>query len=175
MIVHKHKRVDSAPFNYGRQNAQHIAAASIHSYYEYIKNSEELQWGDGFFLFRGPCFNTGSPPLARGIRGGAVVTMDGRGITPACAGNTLWGLFHLGYLTGITPACAGNTGSVSRPMRHKGDHPRLRGEYILVFFKGINPRGSPPLARGIPSALSAAAVLPGIPPACAGNTNSSAH
>lgn len=48
MIVHKHKRVDSAPFNYGRQNAQHIAAASIHSYYKYAQNSGELQWG-GFF------------------------------------------------------------------------------------------------------------------------------
>ena len=41
--------MDSAPFNYGRQNAQHIAAASIHSYYKYMKNSGELQWGDGFF------------------------------------------------------------------------------------------------------------------------------
>ena len=41
--------MDSAPFYYGRQNAQHIAAASIHSYYEYIKNSGELQWGMDFF------------------------------------------------------------------------------------------------------------------------------
>ena len=49
MIVHKHKRVDSAPFNYGRQNAQHIAAASIHSYFKYIQNSGKLQWGYGFF------------------------------------------------------------------------------------------------------------------------------
>ena len=41
--------MDSAPFNYGRQNAQHIAAASIHSYFKYIQNSGKLQWGYGFF------------------------------------------------------------------------------------------------------------------------------
>ena len=42
--------MDSAPFNYGRQNAQHIAAASIHSYSKYIQNSGKLQWGGMDFM-----------------------------------------------------------------------------------------------------------------------------
>ena len=91
----------------------------------------------------------GSPPLARGI---------------------LLKIRLILAVLGITPACAGNTGSVSRPMRHKGDHPRLRGEYILVVFKGINPRGSPPLARGIRDGTSEVRQERGITPACAGNT-----
>ena len=120
--------MDSAPFYYGRQNAQHIAAASIHSYYEYIKNSEELQWGDGFFLFRGPCFNTGSPPLARGI---------------------LLGGMERTLLLRITPACAGNTALMPARLRNLQDHPRLRGEYEVTAKYPVTDVGSPPLARGI--------------------------
>ena len=132
MIVHKHKRVDSAPFYYGRQNAQHIAAASIHSYYKYTQNSGELQWGDGFFLFRGPCFNTefprsrgkyflqspkpllllGSPPLTRGIPFPRNKIHAVHGITPAYAGNT-WITMILNLIV--------------------RDHPRLRGEYNICL------------------------------------------
>ena len=120
--------MDSAPFYYGRQNAQHIAAASIHSYYEYAQNSGELQWGDGFFLFRGPCFNTGSPPLARGI---------------------LLGGMERTLLLRITPACAGNTALMPARLRNLQDHPRLRGEYFGRLIETIIEWGSPPLARGI--------------------------
>ena len=122
--------MDSAPFYYGRQNAQHIAAASIHSYYEYAQNSGELQWGDGFFLFRGPCFNTGSPPLARGI---------------------LLGGMERTLLLRITPACAGNTALMPARLRNLQDHPRLRGEYEVTAKYPVTDVGSPQLARGIPS------------------------
>ena len=110
--------------------------------------------GEYFFLRRMFWKVKGSPPLARGI---------------------LLKIRLILAVLGITPACAGNTGSVSRPMRHKGDHPRLRGEYILVFFKGINPRGSPPLARGIHRTLSQQSAHLGITPACAGNTLKKSH
>ena len=122
--------MDSAPFNYGRQNAQHIAAASIHSYYEYIKNSGELQWGYGFFFFGShalirdhPCLRgeylqyffcvdsiVGSPPLTRGIR--VLIRL-------------------LTCQNGITPAYAGNTATPLRRLHSPKDHPRLRGEYRL--------------------------------------------
>ena len=130
LIVYRHKKVDSAPFYYGRQNAQHIAAASIHSYYKYTQNSGELQWGDGFFLFRGPCFNTGSLPLARGIL-----------------------LFYIPHFhrTRITPAYAGNTDREGSGASDVRDHPRLRGEYDRPPIPAADPRGSPPLTRGIPS------------------------
>ena len=149
MIVHKHKRVDSAPFNYGRQNAQHIAATSIHSYSKYIQNSGKLQWGYGFFLFRGPCFNTGSPLLARGIQAYEEAQKPYGGITPAYAGNTM------------------RRSTARRPRR---DHPRLRGEYSSCRSFAILSLGSPPLARGILPFSYADDMPPGITPACAGNT-----
>ena len=130
LIVYRHKKVDSAPFYYGRQNAQHIAAASIHSYYKYTQNSGELQWGDGFFLFRGPCFNTGSFPLARGILLFYIPHFHRTRITPAYAGNTIVHRF--------------------RQLIHE-DHPHLRGEYHFLSTPSGSCNPSPPLTRGIPS------------------------
>ena len=85
--------------------------------------------GDGFFLFRGPCFNTGSPPLARGIQAYEEAQKPYGGITPAYAGNTM------------------RRSTARRPRR---DHPRLRGEYSSCRSFAILSLGSPPLARGIP-------------------------
>ena len=70
----------------------------------------------------------GSPPLARGIRQKQSWIHGGIRITPACAGNTL-----LVWLRG--------TG--------EWDHPRLRGEYIILSEVLFEKQGSPPLARGI--------------------------
>ena len=42
--------MDSAPFNYGRQNAQHIAAASIHSYLSIYKIAENCNGGMDFLI-----------------------------------------------------------------------------------------------------------------------------
>ena len=91
----------------------------------------------------------GSPPLARGIHWRPEQELDCEGITPACAGNT--SVYAL----------------PSNPLR---DHPRLRGEYCLSSRQVRIARGSPPLARGIHRIISVNVNLPGITPACAGNT-----
>lgn len=169
MIVHKHKRVDSAPFYYGRQNAQHIAAASIHSYSKYIQNSGELQWGDGFFLFRDPCFNAESP-RSRGeyVRIPNMPWTEER-IPPLTRG-ILSRIRDPAQTLGITPAYAGNT--CNREMGPSGiqDHPRLRGEYHPCWNLALHHIGSPPLTRGIHTGLLVKNKVPGITPAYAGNT-----
>ena len=74
------------------------------------------------------CFhNLGSPPLARG---------------------TVFGVAHVPKTVGITPACAGNSifGRKARPRPR--DHPRLRGEQLNAESKKLQEQGSPPLARG---------------------------
>ena len=96
---------------------------------------------------------TGSPPLARGI---PVIVNSLRNIT------------------GITPACAGNTVLDWKVRLPKQDHPRLRGEYYWQSDFTNVCKGSPPLARGIRHAATFCCSLPGITPACAGNTSSPA-
>ena len=91
----------------------------------------------------------GSPPLARGILRIKVEDIIRLGITPACAGNTLWPV-------------------ILRPCNR--DHPRLRGEYNLRDVELAYKEGSPPLARGIPVGLYVISNGDGITPACAGNT-----
>ena len=51
-----------------------------------------------------------------------------------------------------------------------GDHPRLRGEYLLKIMRMQKEPGSPPLARGILCDLACVNAESGITPACAGNT-----
>ena len=79
--------------------------------------------------WRPPLFQTGSSPLARGLRG--VHRLDDKvlRIIPARAGFT-------------TPPQCGAPGSP--------DHPRSRGVYgVAERFKNVDP-GSSPLARGLP-------------------------
>ena len=92
----------------------------------------------------------GSPPLARGIRLFQFLDRTERGITPACAGNTI---------------------IVIQYWKFRLDHPRLRGEYGSRRLYALGFRGSPPLARGILSVGSLILLSSGITPACAGNTN----
>ena len=91
----------------------------------------------------------GSPPLARGI-----LSKYGKLPKPLR----------------ITPACAGNTASGRTARIPYLDHPRLRGEYGDMSCNPQVVMGSPPLARGIPFQFHPSASLPGITPACAGNT-----
>ena len=70
----------------------------------------------------------------------------------------------------ITPACAGNTEKFRHGCTSRRDHPRLRGEYSAFQPLQCPAGGSPPLARGIPSAPYTQSVAVGITPACAGNT-----
>ena len=91
----------------------------------------------------------GSPPHARGIHFLPKNTLKFDGITPACAGNTLF------------------DSSVGRLLR---DHPRMRGEYPTKSLCVLSCLGSPPHARGIRATNMTKNPLLGITPACAGNT-----
>ena len=51
---------------------------------------------------------------------------------------------------GITPAHAGNTGYQRTPAHLGWDHPRTRGEYLLLSVTVGAGMGSPPHTRGIP-------------------------
>ena len=93
----------------------------------------------------------GSPPLTRGIRLSRP---------------------YLYFHPGITPAYAGNTALYPRLYGWGEDHPRLRGEYSLCLVNAGLSAGSPPLTRGIQSALIAYSVPLRITPAYAGNTES---
>ena len=91
----------------------------------------------------------GSPPHARGI---PIITQHSR------------------KSTGITPACAGNTFRTAIRLALSRDHPRMRGEYQIPLYGFSLLPGSPPHARGILVLLLLRFYLPGITPACAGNT-----
>ena len=94
----------------------------------------------------------GSPPPARGALRAADEGRGDPGITPACAGSTRsW--------SGWTPAT--------------WDHPRLRGEHLLLHLDCTGVRGSPPPARGAPPPAEHRRVHSRITPACAGSTGAS--
>ena len=91
----------------------------------------------------------GSPPLARGTARQVVIRRTRRGITPACAGNSI---------------------KFFPPIQRSRDHPRLRGEQVLEPLKFRVAGGSPPLARGTGFHPSRLPQRRGITPACAGNS-----
>ena len=92
----------------------------------------------------------GSSPLSRGIRSNNVQDDIVRGIIPALAGNT--------------PAL----GIVTQPAE---DHPRSRGEYVVVLGAVPICAGSSPLSRGIHHGFRFQQWPEGIIPALAGNTH----
>ena len=95
------------------------------------------------------CVQVGSPPLARGTAFLEYTMILLAGITPACAGNSVFGIYHDTF---------------------GGDHPRLRGEQEDTAYFPVNSVGSPPLARGTAYYGRARVGLGGITPACAGNS-----
>ena len=92
----------------------------------------------------------GSPPLARGIPHHFYLCL---------------------ILNRITPACAGNTHMEKLCLFRLEDHPRLRGEYLLIDSVAVGRIGSPPLARGILRSVCFVRLPSRITPACAGNTH----
>ena len=94
----------------------------------------------------------GSPPPARGK---AIVSAD---IVPTA---------------GITPACAGKRRHPDRPLRRVRDHPRLRGEKIVVRTPHGSAEGSPPPARGKGASRPICVEAERITPACAGKRTDS--
>ena len=92
---------------------------------------------------------SGSSPLARGLRDLIVRDVDGDRIIPARAGFTA--------PQGTSVRCA-------------WDHPRSRGVYPGEHVDALPPRGSSPLARGLPHLQQAGSDRRGIIPARAGFT-----
>ena len=110
----------------------------------------------------------GSPPLTRGQRRDHRPDWMRRGITPAHAGTTYTDektrnyergsppltrgqrhpLLVLSQAVGITPAHAGTTSSVLSLISSTQDHPRSRGDNIIMGRLTADPEGSPPLTRG---------------------------
>ena len=79
---------------------------------------------------------------------------------------------HAGDDYGIIPAYAGSTARrPDRRLRHS-DHPRIRGEHVLVGVYGAAESGSSPHTRGAPDRGEAGQPGHGIIPAYAGSTPS---
>ena len=93
---------------------------------------------------------SGSSPLSRGIR------------RPKA---------YVERRVGIIPALAGNTIAFLKAVSTKPDHPRSRGEYLMVMLRSFCVGGSSPLSRGILLQTSARPHHGRIIPALAGNTH----
>ena len=94
--------------------------------------------------------NSGSPPHARGRLAGFDAELGPERITPACAGKT--------------------SGCPWR-WRASADHPRMRGEDAAWAWVRTCSVGSPPHARGRPTAGRRLSLSGRITPACAGKTS----
>ena len=93
---------------------------------------------------------SGSPPRMRGkVSAGKILLHDG-GITPACAGKSLW--------------CA-------QGQAQERDHPRVCEEKNFLLLMTSRRSGSPPRVRGKVDALSDIIQDYGITPACAGKSH----
>ena len=124
-----------------------------------------------------------SSPLARGTQSKGCEQLHGSWIIPAHARNThpastdrCVGIGSPPLTRGIrfppadTAPAAGNTRR-TRSLRPAGrDHPRSRGEYVIVDEQSVPEEGSPPLTRGIHGDAHVFGVSCGITPAHAGNT-----
>ena len=105
--------------------------------------------GEKLSLFLRLHFGSGSPPLARGKGSCRAWRRFCPGITPACAGKSMY-RYHFPY--------------------NRQDHPRLRGEKILQAMRTIEHMGSPPLARGKVKDTITGLPSTRITPACAGKS-----
>ena len=132
----------------------------------------------------------GSPPHARGRRELAVQGIEVQRITPACAGKTSPARPAAAARRGspphargrpsaggyrdlprrITPACAGKTATSAFVSSCEADHPRMRGEDVVVDLQEVGGPGSPPHARGRRVMQVSLVCFWGITPACAGKT-----
>ena len=94
---------------------------------------------------------------------------SGRGSPPRVRGIPIW-LKNVMQVARITPACAGNTIFGLLLDLSAQDHPRVCGEYPSTLTRKIYAVGSPPRVRGIPISLTVMPSASRITPACAGNT-----
>ena len=71
---------------------------------------------------------------------------------------------------GITPACAGSTRLRHERDARGADHPRMRGEHMVIAIDECQELGSPPHARGALCVTDVVGLAGRITPACAGST-----
>ena len=112
----------------------------------------------------------GSPPHARGRRSSRQSASDLRGITPACAGKTVW-LSAPKVPIVDHPRMRGE--DLTTPLNLIGssvDHPRMRGEDATMRHCSMILSGSPPHARGRLISVVLGTERTRITPACAGKT-----
>ncbi len=83
--------------------------------------------------------------------------------------------FFSGFRIRITPACAGKSMGARPAERRFEDHPRMRGEKVVVFIWITVKQGSPPHARGKAGILTTAGQQLRITPACAGKREARAR
>ena len=93
--------------------------------------------------------------------------VDVSGSSPRVRG-TLWRVVCYVRGRGIIPACAGNTTECSREYRDTRDHPRVCGEHGHFSHMTCPSVGSSPRVRGTLAAQGGVAAVGGIIPACAG-------
>ena len=105
--------------------------------------------GEQRFDFASEVGGIGSPPRVRG---------------------TVHQLFRENYSKGITPACAGNSLNSFSFSGYWKDHPRVCGEQTSCAGTLIFIKGSPPRVRGTDPGCWQRRLLLGITPACAGNS-----
>ena len=107
-------------------------------------------------------------PRMRGENvGAAMVYLRDRGSPPHARGKSAQALGD-GDHTGITPACAGKMSAPPDTDKPHRDHPRMRGENMLMYRRLMAGSGSPPHARGKWPETPAESHGWGITPACAG-------
>ncbi len=133
----------------------------------------------------------GSPPHVRGKVNTSGISKAIVGITPACAGKSLYsgrytdtGQDHprmcgekqacpkaLPSTTRITPACAGKSGHRSGKHNNTQDHPRMCGEKEALQADPGESFGSPPHVRGKVCVQCVSSDERRITPACAGKSS----
>ena len=96
-------------------------------------------------------------------------TLRGQGSSPHARG-TLSVVVAEVKPSGIIPACAGSTAGPCPGRASPGDHPRMRGEHLIMFCIFSSSQGSSPHARGAHNGIGQLVVCDGIIPACAGST-----
>ena len=113
---------------------------------------------------------SGSSPLARGLRMSSVLRRRRAGSSPLARGLRAPGAGQL-VGSGIIPARAGFTAHRRRLLPRAGDHPRSRGVYAGSRARGSTAPGSSPLARGLQNFVETVVNAAGIIPARAGFTS----
>ena len=98
--------------------------------------------------------------------------VDVSGSSPRVRG-TLWRVVCYVRGRGIIPACAGNTTACSREYRDMRDHPRVCGEHGHFSHMTCPSVGSSPRVRGTQIQHANHGRIHRIIPACAGNTGGS--